>query len=70
MTRCPAPAPVLAGHSAVRASPCFDIGYPSKVVMMEDGVPGMRKRVAEIRPPDTDPTYIATSRTSASVLSI
>ena len=56
--------------SARSGRPDCAIGYPSKVVMIEDGVPGMRNRVAEIRPPDTDPTYIATSRTSASVLSI
>ncbi len=38
--------------------------------MTEDGVPGMRKSVALISPPDTEPTYIATIMISASVLSM
>ncbi len=43
------------------------IGYPSSVVITEAGVPGMRKSVAVIRPPEMDPTYIETSSTIASV---
>jgi hypothetical protein len=33
--------------------------------MIEAGVPGILRRVAVIRPPLTDPTYIATSKARA-----
>ena len=40
-------------------------GYPSSVVMIEAGVPGMRSSVAVTNPPLTLPTYIDTNRTNA-----
>jgi hypothetical protein len=45
--------------------PDFAIGYPSKVVMMDAGVPGILNKVAVISPPLTDPTYIDTNRINA-----
>ena len=42
------------------ASPFFAIGYPSNVVAMEDAVPGMFSRIAEISPPEIPPMYTAT----------
>jgi len=41
------------------------IGKPSRVVMIEAGVPGMRSRVAVINPPLTEPTYMATNKAKA-----
>ena len=49
------------------ASPRSAIGYPSNVVITEDGVPGILRRVALMRPPETEPTYIATISTRACV---
>ncbi len=37
------------------ASPFFAMGWPSKVVAMEEAVPGMFSRIAEIRPPEIPP---------------
>ena len=37
------------------------IGAPSNVVATEDGVPGILRRIAEIKPPDVPPTYSAIS---------
>ena len=37
------------------ASPFFAIGCPSKQVAMEDAVPGIFSRIAEIRPPEIPP---------------
>jgi hypothetical protein len=42
------------------------MGYPSKVVIMDAGVPGIRNKVAEINPPLIDPTYMETNNTIAS----
>lgn len=36
-------------------SPFFAMGYPSKVVAMEEAVPGIFSRIAEIRPPEIPP---------------
>ena len=47
--------------SASPARPCFAMGEPSKVVAMEAGVPGIFSRIAEIKPPEMEPTYTATS---------
>ena len=38
--------------------------------MIEAGVPGMRSRVAVIRPPLTEPTYIATRSVNADCASM
>ena len=37
------------------ASPFFAIGCPSKQVAIEDAVPGMFSKIAEIRPPEIPP---------------
>lgn len=47
---------------ALPASPFFAMGCPSKQVAMDDAVPGMLSRMAEIRPPEIPPMYTATSR--------
>jgi len=41
--------------SALAPSPFSIIGPPSKVVAIEDGVPGILSRIAEIRPPEVAP---------------
>ena len=41
--------------SAFPASPLRAIGDPSKVVAIEAGVPGILRRIAEIKPPDIPP---------------
>lgn len=46
---------------ALPASPFAAIGAPSKVVAMEDGVPGIFSRMAATRPPEMPPTYKATN---------
>jgi hypothetical protein len=38
--------------------------------MIEEGVPGILSSIAEIRPPETEPTYIATIRIRALVESM
>ena len=47
---------MIAALRAVLDCPFCAIGYPSKQVAMEDGVPGMPSRTAEIRPPEQPPT--------------
>ena len=47
--------------NAFPACPCSAIGAPSNVVATEDGVPGILRRIAEIKPPDVPPTYSAIS---------
>ena len=37
-------------------SPRFAIGKPSKVVVIEDGVPGILIKIAGTRPPEIPPT--------------
>ena len=46
--------------SARPGLPLFAIGWPSKVVATDDGVPGMPVRTLAIRPPDSPPTKTAT----------
>ena len=46
-------------------SPPLAMGKPSRVVMIEAGVPGMRSKVAVIMPPLTEPTYMPTNRVMA-----
>ena len=46
---------------ALPASPLSHIGCPSKHVATEAGVPGIFKRMAEIRPPEQLPIYSAIS---------
>ena len=41
--------------SAFAASPFFAIGAPSKQVAIEEEVPGIFNRIAEINPPDIPP---------------
>ncbi len=36
--------------------PCFAIGYPSKAVAAEAGVPGIFNRIADWHPPEIAPT--------------
>jgi hypothetical protein len=43
------------------------MGYPSQVVIKDDGVPGMFMRMAVMRPPDMPPTYIETRSASPTV---
>ena len=43
--------------SAFPASPLSAIGPPSNTVEMEDGVPGIFSRMAEISPPEIPPSY-------------
>ncbi len=47
--------------SAFPASPLSAIGFPSKQVATEEGVPGIFSRMAEIRPPEIPPMYSAIS---------
>ena len=42
--------------SALEGWPALAMGAPSKQVTIEDGVPGIFSRMAEIRPPEIDPT--------------
>ena len=42
--------------SALPASPFAASGAPSKVVAIEDGVPGMLSRIAATSPPEMPPT--------------
>ena len=44
------------------ASPFSAIGPPSKTVEIEDGVPGILRRIAEIKPPEIPPMYKPTRR--------
>jgi hypothetical protein len=39
------------------ARPCWQSGYPSKLVAMAEGVPGILIKIAEIDPPYTAPVY-------------
>lgn len=41
------------------------IGYPSKTVVKDDGVPGTPIRIAEIRPPEQPPTNIPMNEANA-----
>ena len=41
--------------SAFAACPFRTRGCPSKQVATEEGVPGMRRRIAEMRPPEIAP---------------
>jgi hypothetical protein len=43
-------------HKALPASPFLAMGYPSKTVATEEGVPGMPMRIPEIWPPANPPT--------------
>ena len=47
--------------NALPASPLSAMGFPSKQVATEEGVPGMLSRMAEIRPPEMPPMYRAMS---------
>ncbi len=51
----------MAMPSAFAPSPFSIIGPPSKVVAIDDGVPGILRRMAAIKPPDVAPTNSATS---------
>ena len=51
---------------ALAAWPLATMGWPSKQVATEDGVPGMRSRMAEIRPPEIAPMNRAISSVMAS----
>lgn len=46
---------------ALYACPFSAIGCPSNIVPMEAGVPGILSRMADMSPPETDPTYNAMS---------
>ena len=52
--------------SALDAWPRFAIGWPSKQVATEEGVPGMCSRMAEMRPPEIAPINRAISSVIAS----
>ena len=52
--------------SALAACPFLAIGWPSKQVATEEGVPGMCSRMAEIRPPEIAPINKAISSVIAS----
>ena len=56
--------------SALPASPFSAMGPPSKTVEMEDGVPGIFSKMAEIRPPEMPPMYRPTSRARPLVTSM
>jgi len=43
-------------HRAVPGSPRLAMGWPSKTVATEDGVPGIPRRIPEIWPPASPPT--------------
>ena len=47
---------------ALPASPLSAMGPPSNTVAMEDAVPGIFSRMAEIRPPEMPPRYRPTKR--------
>ena len=51
--------------SALAAWPFLTSGCPSKQVATLEGVPGMRKRIAEIRPPEMAPMNRAISSVMA-----
>ena len=53
--------------SALAAWPLATSGWPSKQVATEEGVPGMRSRMAEIRPPEIAPMNSAIKSVMASV---
>jgi hypothetical protein len=53
----PVTLPISASLSASPACPLWAIGYPSKTVMMFEGVPGVFRRIAGIAPPNIAPTY-------------
>jgi len=55
--------------SALSDSPRRAIGWPSKVVQMEEGVPGMLMRMADTSPPEMPPTYSPSSRYRAVFMS-
>lgn len=52
---------------AFSGSPFLAMGYASKVVQMDDGVPGMFIKVAGTRPPLMPPTYSPSNRAKDSV---
>ena len=56
---------VIPKPSALPGFPACAIGYPSKVVMIEAGVPGILSNVAVIKPPLMAPTYMLISRMNA-----
>ena len=56
---------VIPKPKALPGLPFRAIGYPSIVVMIEAGVPGIRNNVAVINPPLTAPTYMLISRMNA-----
>jgi hypothetical protein len=56
---------VIPKPNALPGLPSRAIGYPSIVVMIEAGVPGIRNNVAVINPPLTAPTYMLISRMNA-----
>ena len=61
---------VIHKASARSDFPCWDIGYPSKVVIIEAGVPGILSKVAAIWLPEIPPTYIPINKVIALTLSI
>ena len=56
--------------NAFPASPRLAIGDPSKQVATEEGVPGILIKIAEIRPPETPPTYKPINSEIAAVISM
>src|SRR5699024_9678885 len=56
--------------NALLAYPFCDIGYPSNVVAIEEGVPGIFISVAEINPPDIPPIYNPIKREKPTIGSI
>jgi hypothetical protein len=48
--------------NAFPASPLSAMGPPSKTVAIEDGVPGIFNKIAEINPPEIPPKYSPTKR--------
>jgi len=55
---------IVARLMASTARPVFAIGYPSKAVAMDDGVPGVLTRIAAKEPPYIAPIYTAPRATS------
>ena len=55
LTMPPSADDMLAMRRAAPDFPCWDIGNPSKVVTIADGVPGIRSSTAGMAPPYIEP---------------
>jgi hypothetical protein len=54
--------PISDNFRASPACPLCAIGYPSKIVIMAEGWPGVLRRIAGIAAPNVDPTYVPSKR--------